>query len=333
MATHIHSSIGASSNKSGDGASNVTLSSILPTDMYAQIDASSVDTHLWMVKIPTKLAEAWGAAEPGSILGELVFTKGSAVEQNQQSGSRESGQQPQKPHTKQSLKITVPEALDRNSERGAQTTSEILPLDYTIEAMTKKMPVMHPFTRNSDGSIALHGTVSRSAILQMQQSVRYRNLCKSRLLSTVTTDRFVRPVDTSELSMKAGRGAGAGTSDAGFGDAVQRHGKRMLEAAERASSATDFHGIKKQRFDGQSIRSVIFELFSIQPHWTVKELRSSSGRTEKDIRPVLTELCEFKRSGENKGTWELKKEFRMQEDREEGDASAASGSGIGSGSS
>ena len=57
-------------------------------------------------------------------------------------------------------------------------------------------------------------------------------------------------------------------------------------------------------------RSIVFELFE-QRFYTVKELRSVSSRLEKELHAALSESCEFDRSGEQKGTWELKKEFQM----------------------
>lgn len=100
-----------------------------------------------------------------------------------------------------------------------------------------------------------------------------------------------------------------GLGGEGFGKAVQAQGKRLLEASEREQ----LDGFKKHKFEGQSTRSVVFHLFSQKRFWMVKELRNASGRLEKELRPVLSELCEFHRNGDNKGSWELKKEFQMQE--------------------
>lgn len=47
-------------------------------------------------------------------------------------------------------------------------------MDYSIEAMTKKVPVLHPFSRAPDGSTALHGQISRTCNLQICQSNKYK---------------------------------------------------------------------------------------------------------------------------------------------------------------
>ena len=99
-----------------------------------------------------------------------------------------------------------------------------------------------------------------------------------------------------------------GSSSGGFGDSVQQFGKAILDS-QKAGLEGDLSG-RKRKFEGQNIRSVVCELFSMQRYWTVKDMRSASGRAEKELREVLSDLAHFHRSGENKGSWELREEFR-----------------------
>ena len=91
------------------------------------------------------------------------------------------------------------------------------------------------------------------------------------------------------------------TGDEGFGDSTMKHGKHVLEM-NKLRSNENYLTSNKGKFEGQSTRSVAFELFEQQRFWTVKELRGVSGRLEKELHPVLSESCEFYRSGEQKGT-------------------------------
>lgn len=287
---------------------------------YGAIDVSAVSTSMWMARIPPKLATAWKDAPEGTVLGTLTFTKGApparkgagAAAKSRPVGGKSGGAGGGSAAPQQSLTIKVNESfVDKVSD---------LPLDYSAEAMTKKVPVLHPFTRRPDGSVALHGTVTRGCSLQMCRTDRYREMCKNRMVSSVTTDRFVKPVDQVDLSVRSRPvGAAAGKGGGGFGDSILRFGKGMIEARERAT--TDPTG-RKRKFENQPIRSVLFELFSSQQYWAVKDMRNTSGRAEKEIRSVLSELCEFHRSGEYKGCWELKEEFRSQQ--ESADAEEAS---------
>mmetsp|Transcript_40790 Transcript_40790/g.49670 ORF Transcript_40790/g.49670 Transcript_40790/m.49670 type:complete len:308 (-) Transcript_40790:27-950(-) len=289
-------------------------SAMSPSPKYGSLNVDNVSDQMWLVRIPPKLASVWNNAKEGTIIGELTFTMGTNAANNLK-GVTTNKQQPQnkrkvlarmKPHA-QNNKGKIKQSLAVSVSPELSTIAPDLPLRYTVEAMTKQVPVMHPFTRHEDKSVTLNGVVSRSASLQMQVNTQYRQLCKKRLIENVTSDRYVRPVDVSELSM---RGVTSGLNGEGFGKSVQTQGKKILEASERES----FDGIKKHKFEGQSTRSVVFHLFSQKRYWMVKELRNASGRPEKELRPVLAELCEFHRNGDQKGTWELKKEFQMQEE-------------------
>jgi len=104
------------------------------------------------------------------------------------------------------------------------------------------------------------------------------------------------------------------TAGKGFGNAVQQHGKSLIEARENSING------KKRTFqimEGQSVRSVIFALFSSRRFWSVRELKSTSGLMEKEIKPVLSEICTFHKKGDHRNLWELKSEYQIQlEDNE-----------------
>mmetsp|Transcript_19 Transcript_19/g.36 ORF Transcript_19/g.36 Transcript_19/m.36 type:complete len:293 (-) Transcript_19:89-967(-) len=266
---------------------------------YGVLERGQVKDEAWLLRIPPKLAKVWQDAPEGTVLGDLIFTKGGPSKGSNGNGAKRNGSA-----VKPTFAITVPEELSENQPD--------LPLRYNFEAMTKKVPTLHPFTRRPDGSIKLHGTVTRSANLQMERTdERYRRLRQNRLIqSNVNSSRFVRPVETNELSVRKSHSAALTKSMTGFGNAVQQFGKSMIEASEGSMGDNS----RKRKYEGQTTRSVIFELFSQQPLWTVKEMRSVSGRLEKEIREVLSEVAEFHRSGENKNKWELRKEFQAKMD-------------------
>jgi hypothetical protein len=97
---------------------------------------------------------------------------------------------------------------------------------------------------------------------------------------------------------------------AGFGDTVHHYGKRFfcwnLPMHRRRR--------KKAKFtQDQPTKSIIFQLFSQQVFWTIKDLKvASGGRPEMEIRDVLREIGDYHRSGDHKNTWELQKEFQAK---------------------
>ena len=238
---------------------------------------------MWMIRIPNKLAALWNDAPDGTALGELVFTKGGTVNGNV---------------VKPSLSIDCEESLMESTD---------IPLHYTMEAMTKKVPNLYPFSRNTDGTVTIHGTVSRTANLQASQNdPRYRKFAKTRLLNAaVNSNRYVKQVETTELSVRKSL-----AKNDGFGSAVQAFGLKNKE-----DTPLDIQDDRKRKFQDTPTRSVVFEFFSLQPFWTVKQLKEESGKSEKELRAVLSEIGDYHRSGEHKNMWELKPEFQAEKDR------------------
>lgn len=274
-------------------------------DSYGNLQIDDADKECWMLRLPPKLAEAWDDLPEGTVLGELVFRKG---------GKAGPGRPPVKP----ALEIDVSPELANSTTTTTTTTttaSAPLPLKYSLQAMTKKLPTLHPFTRQPDGSVQIQGKVTRTGNLQVQQDARYRQLCKTRILQTsVHNSRYVKPVESNQVVQQsnksrpqAGQGAAA---RGGFGEAIHQYGKRLLELSNNPLG--DSLSQKKARFtEDQPTKSVIFQLFSHQQYWTVKDLKvASGGRPETEIRDVLREIGDYHRSGDHKTTWELRKEFQ-----------------------
>jgi TFIIF, beta subunit HTH domain/TFIIF, beta subunit N-terminus len=306
-------------------------------DSYGALDTSQVSDECWMIRIPPRLADLWKKQQEGTELGELVFTKGGTITDS--SGKTTT--------IKPSLTVQVSHELEeahgssKPAPRAGGTGNSVgkssggtVPLNYSLQAMTKKVPVMHPFTRNpNNGSCSLLGTVSRTANLQVEQDSTYRAQLKDRLVATnLTGSRFVKPVEASESIISQQRTTTAvnvNSNKKSFGNAVYQFGKRLQEASQDASLAMQQQqqGPAKKKAHqfapDQPLRSVIFELFGQQPYWTIKDFKAaavaggcvlaSTKRAEQEIRDILrNEIGEYHRSGDHKNQWELRKEFRQQ---------------------
>lgn len=278
-----------------------TESDKVTADSYGTVKIKDADKECWMLRVPPKLAQVWEQCPEGTVLGELVFRKGAKVAK-----------------VKPTLEVHVnPDIVPHVESQGgggaataptsSSTTPAPLPLQYSIQAMTKKLPTLHPFTRRPNGSIQLHGTVTRTGNLQVHQDESYRQLCKTRILqSTVHNSRFVKPVDSNQVVQQSQKSS----SSKKFGEAIHQYGKRLLEQANQPLQPNG--SSKKTKFSpDQSTKSIIFQLFSQQTFWTVKDLKlATGGRPETEIRDVLREIGDYHRSGDHKNSWELRKEFQ-----------------------
>ncbi len=284
---------------------------------YGRYDSSAVQKQLWLGRLPPKLAALWDEAPEGTLLGHLTFTKGAPMPKKQKPNNNLANSDVNKggtngkppaahvPPPPKSKPIQQKLAIQVNQDLVTEEQSD-LPLDYTLTNLTTKIPHFVPFSREQNGKIQLHGTVSRSCNLQMERTQRYRDMCKSRLLNAVAGEekRFVKPVQSAELV----RSNNVGAIGSGFGNSIAVFGKQMMEAKnEREIYGTA--GQKRKFDDTQPIRSILFKLFSQKSHWSVKEMIAASGRSDKEIRADLKQIAESKRTGEFKGLWELKSEF------------------------
>ena len=278
-------------------------------DSYGNVKVADADKECWMLRLPPKLAEAWDEQPEGTVLGELVFRKG---------GKAANG----RPAVKPALDIFVDPNVAESTGEGDNVAP--LPLQYSLQAMTKKLPTLHPFTRRPNGSVQLHGTVTRTGNLQVHQDASYRQLCKTRILqTTVHNSRYVKSVESNQVVHQSNKKVSSGK---GFGEAIHQYGKHIQEQANNASGQLSN---KKAKFAAdQPTRSVIFQLFSQQQYWTLKDLKVvSGGRPETEIRDVLREIGDYHRSGDHKSAWELRKEFQNTSTAASGAASGSGGMG------
>jgi len=355
-------------------------------ESYGKIDVSDATSECWMIRFPRTLASILEKVPEGTPIGELVFTKGGGGGATTTGGkSMAGGGKPSKP----SLTVHIDEQLAKDmmaqeKQRAAQDgdkkkaaaggassssaaaasslTTGALPLNYSLQAMTKKVPVMYPFVRNpKNGSVKLLGQVSRTANLQVEQDKNYRDLLKDRLVAqNITSSRYVKPVEATESVMNkqqqsgsaggaaaaaAAASSGAPTKKRTFGNAVLGFGQRMLELSQETSLHQQMHhqvsNKKARQFaPDQPLRSVVFELFGQQQYWAVKDLKAAAvaggashaatKKAEAEIRKVLSEIGHYHRSGDHKTMWELKSEFQSASIMQ---TSTGSGVSQGSGSS
>jgi TFIIF, beta subunit HTH domain/TFIIF, beta subunit N-terminus len=299
---------------------------LLTAESYGSLDTTNITDQCWLIRVPNKLYEQWKDLPEGTDLGELVFGKGGPTNNNSNNKANVTAAA-----VKPSLMIHVKE-----SSIAANTN---LPLKYSLAAMTKKIPGMHPFVRNPNtGACTIFGTITRTANLQVaaaQADTKYRAMLKDRLVATTIRDKgFVKMMDNPVAATAAAAPNNVNKSRS-FGHAVLDFGKRKLEAQDSAGNgpskvASMMNGgdssasssAKKSRHfaPGESVRSVLFALFGVERYWTAKDLKNAamSGgfdmtkKAETEMRDLLrNELAIYHRTGDHKNQWELKEEFRQ----------------------
>ena len=282
---------------------------------YGAINAST--SEQWMIRLPNRLASAWEDAPEGTMLGTLTFTKGGSISNGSAAGA------PPAKRAKMSVPPTstskVPSKISITIDPTLADTQSDLPVNYTLEAMSKKTPgALHPFTRSADGGVAIHGKITRTASAQVatggtSSDGKYRTLLRNRLLdTTVNSKRYVQPGGDSAQSGPLKAATAAASLGSGFGGSVAHFGKQMLNAKERAKGLGIPEVTGPAITSKEGVRSTLFEFFSKRSFWAVKDLRLASGGRleERQTREVLRDIADYHRAGEHKNMWSLKDEYK-----------------------
>ena len=74
---------------------------------------------------------------------------------------------------------------------------------------------------------------------------------------------------------------------------------------------------KRVRGDPEKVRTMLFELFSNQRYWKTKALADETSQPESFLNEILQELGDKVASGMHRGHWQLKSQYRNEDEVEE----------------
>jgi hypothetical protein len=75
--------------------------------------------------------------------------------------------------------------------------------------------------------------------------------------------------------------------------------------------------LKKTRMDKDELKSEIFNLFNDKQYWTNKELVAKLDQPENYLKEVISEICNYIKSGPKKGCYELKQIYMNAHEEDE----------------
>ena len=105
----------------------------------------------------------------------------------------------------------------------------------------------------------------------------------------------------------------------GFSDIIEEKAEidfsklRKMDTVTDKSKALSKHGNKNFNLpmNETKLKEKLFDLFSTQSHWRLKDLESVLGETKQRIKSSFLYIhCDYIKSGEYNGQYELKPEFR-----------------------
>ncbi|KAF8080441.1 hypothetical protein N665_0944s0006 [Sinapis alba] len=138
------------------------------------------------------------------------------------------------------------------------------------------------FSESNQGKLAVEGTVTHKLDMRPHDCIEeYGKLLRTRNMNPVAGNRQIQVLDDC-------RGVHMIPKPALVTEKLKRSEKRT-------------------KIDRSEVEAKMFQLFEIEPKWTLRQLVQKINQPERLLREILKELCVYARSGH---TYELKPEYK-----------------------
>ena len=242
------------------------------------LNLSTKNQSLWLVKIPTFVAERWASAESEDLLGSLSINSVAL--------------KPNAPPVKQ---ITVKLANEKSE-----------PEEFTLEELSaSEFQQLVAFKHhNKSESFSVQGTVSKNLTLKPKDTRQYREIVRERGIKATTRQ------ETQHVSEEDVYHGKSGSNTVDFIPPAHAELKRKNQEMQYANKMG-----RSTVLDVSDLRNKVFEAFATKEKYTLKELSSickdvPGFAKEKDLRDLLELYGKYHAKGPYQRFWELKLEYR-----------------------
>lgn len=234
---------------------------------------------LWLVKVPTFVAERWVNAQSEDLLGSLSIN--SVVV---------------KPNTAPVKQITVKLANEK-----AETE------EFTLEELSAsefQQLMAFKFHEKSE-TFSVQGQVSKNLTLKPKDTRQYREIVRERGIKATTRQ------ETQQVSVEDVYHGKSGSNTVNFIPPAHAELKRKTQEQQYANKM----GRSATVLDVSDLRNKVFEAFTTKEKYTLKELlvicKDVPGFTrDKELRDLLENYGKYHTKGPYQRFWELKLEYR-----------------------
>lgn len=259
-------------------------------------DLTHKDVKIYLVKLPDMLAEQF-EMNPGDekeVIGRLRI--------------------PSAPAQSTSVEQQGPRIFLDSVRATKALPKDSVVTEYDVEFKEEDTKVM-VFSQNrvgEDPDVRMEGKVSHHGLARPKLDAKYRRVSKRRTAMSNQRKREIIFMEESERK------------------AVQREEIRpmaMLETAKerelrkkKKEDARRHLDVPQEQYQ-ENVRLAIFKSFAIQSHYTADELSKVTATPVQQLRPVMSQVCAYNKSGPFQGKYELRDEYktvaqRQQKDRE-----------------
>mmetsp|Transcript_66257 Transcript_66257/g.130390 ORF Transcript_66257/g.130390 Transcript_66257/m.130390 type:complete len:295 (-) Transcript_66257:26-910(-) len=273
-----------------NGSDLLTSSSICAVQRKAAnvpktLNLDAKDQPLWLVKIPTFVAEKWATMNNDDVLGSMSISLKSAG--------------PNKPPTKQlNVKLT-------------QGPSDNGPDSFTLEEL-KSSSSMVALSADPAKGFSLDGKITKKMVLKPQINDEYRRLVRERALANVANRKEIGVANMKEIERTSTQ---SHTVEFISSDRMELKRKAAAEKGLQSNKMSRLGGSADESEVTTALRSRVFEAFEKSDRLTFKDILSFCSDVpgftkEQDLRDLLEQYGQYNYRGTYKHFWELKQEFK-----------------------
>lgn len=263
-----------------------------------KLDIASTTQSLWLVKIPTNVAETWKSSQCGESLGSL------AIE------SVPSNVPGKKPRSKVSIQLRsdIGDIGGENSMDVDTTDKPPAITEFTldeIQSMKSASSNMVVFDSNeTQDSFSLKGHVSTFWSLTPKDNEQYRQAVKSRQLNASTKIHSVKAIDSKAVFEHSNK-----IQEVGFKPPAYVTSNRP-DLDQTGLGMKRPRGEKATEKELKELKKKLLEVFGKREHLTFKEINGYCRAYESDLRDMVKKYCDYHIRGALKNYYELKPEYK-----------------------
>jgi hypothetical protein len=267
-----------------------------------KLDTTASSQSLWLVKIPTNVAEVWRSSQCGESLGSL------AIE------SVPSSIPGKKPRSKVSIQLRSDIAPESSMSRSSSVESADAPPTITeftldeIQNMKSTSSNMVVFDSNEgQDAFSLKGHVSTFWSLTPKDNEQYRQAVKNRQVNASTKIHSVKSIDSKTVFEHSNKAQEVGFKPPAY--VTER--KRDVDSLGAGGAPRRVRGEKATEKELNELKKNLLKVFGgPRDYLTFKEINQYCQAYESDLRELVKKYCDYHAKGSLKTYYELKPEYK-----------------------
>ncbi|KAJ2649631.1 hypothetical protein IWW40_002972 [Coemansia sp. RSA 1250] len=245
-------------------------------DDYGEVNMDELGSKVWLVKVPSFLAEKWKEPrENGIQLGKMRI-----YDRADSSGSNIS-----------IILNDTEEYKDIPKEYRMQVANEKVSNMFIFSEGRNPREIIKPTSTlaNKHVPISMTGTVHHECTMTPRYTEEYTRIMRKRFLNRHKNSRKAQPLAKSEYSRS-----------------MLNVDNNMFDVAQKKSRVDS----RMTRMDRQELMNMIFAGFERYPYWNFKGLVEHTRQPAAYLREVLQEVARLNKNGPYANYYSLKPQFR-----------------------